>query len=233
MREILFMLFLISSFLSAQEKVTCVVEIDNSIFKKDNYWRGADGGATVKLKSGKILWLFSDTFIDQDGTGKRSNSKTMIRNSIAIQDSGSLKSKLTYYFKGSKQDPKAFFELPGNKWFWTGHGILLKDKLVIFLIEETSRNTGMGFEAIGWYAAIIDNPSDNPNNWIINYFKGSETFGVIIGSSALIESENYIYAFGVKEPATHETYLLRFEKQKLINGDLSRTIYFQAAQKKL
>ena len=221
MKHILFILFIIPGFILAQDKKATVEEIDNTLFKKDNYWRGADGAATVELSSGKILWLFSDTFIDQSGTGKRSNSKTMIRNSIAIQDSSSLESGLTYYFKGTKQKAEDFFKVPGEKWFWTGHGILIKDKLMVFLIEETSTNKGIGFEAIGWYVAIIENPSDNPNKWIINYLKGPETFGVVVGSSAVLQDENYIYAFGVKEPATHETYLLRFDKRKLINGDLS------------
>ena len=221
MKEIIFIFFIISGILLAQEEAVTIVEIDNAIFKKDKYWRGADGAATIELSSGKILWLFSDTFIDQDGSGKRSNSKTMIRNSIAIQDSNTLKSKLTYYFKGSDQKPEDFFNVPGKSWFWTGHGLSIKNKLVIFLIEETSTNTGIGFEAIGWYVAIIDNPADNPDKWIINYFKGPKTFNVIVGSSAVLKDENYVYAFGVKEPETHETYLLRFEKRKLMNGDLS------------
>ena len=211
---------MLPSLLFAQEMKTTVKEIDNTFFKKDDYWRGADGAATVELSSGKILWLFSDTFIDQDGTGERANSKTMIRNSIAIQDSNTLDSKLTYYFNGTKQKPDDFFKLPGENWFWTGHGIVVMDKLVIFLFEETSTNTVIGFEAVGWYVAIIDNPSDNPDKWIINYFKGSVTFGVIVGSSAVLQDKNYVYAFGVKEPATQETYLLRMDKTKLINGNL-------------
>lgn len=221
MRNIIFVLLLIPSFLLAQENKTVISEIDNSIFKKDNYWRGADGAATVELSSGKVLWLFSDTFIDQDGTGKRANAKTMIRNSIAIQDSNSLKSELTYYYKGTNEKPDDYFKVPGENWFWTGHGIVIKDKLVVFLIEEMPINTGIGFEAVGWYVAIIDNPNDNPEKWRINYFKGSETFGVVVGSSAVLQDKNYVYAFGVKEPATHETYLLRFEKDELMNGELS------------
>ncbi len=227
MKVILYLLILVPVFLQAQNKGISgndkikVLELDNSIFKKDRYWRGADGAATVELNEGRVLWLFSDTFIDQDGTGKRANSKTMIRNSIAIQDSNALKSELTYYYKGTNQKPDDFFKVPGKNWFWTGHGILVKDKLVIFLIEETSTGSGIGFEAIGWYVAIIDNPKDSPEKWIIKYVKGSETFGVIVGSSAVLQDENYVYAFGVKEPSTHETYLLRFEKGELINGGLS------------
>jgi len=208
-------------YILAQELKTAVEETDNDIFKKDDYWRGADGAATIELSSGKVLWLFSDTFIDQNGTGKRSDSKKMIRNSIAIQDSNTLESQLTYYFKGTKHKPSGFFKIPGKNWVWTGHGIVVMDKLVIFLFEETSTNTGIGFEAVGWYVVIIENPSDNPNKWRINYYKGPKTYGVIVGSSAVLQDENYVYAFGVKEPATHETYLLRFDKTNLINGNLS------------
>lgn len=227
MKVIIYLLILIPGFLQAQNKDISEngkiksFELDNSIFKKDAYWRGADGAATVELSGGRVLWLFSDTFIDQDGTGKRANSKTMIRNSIAIQDSSALNSKLTYYFNGTNQKPDDYFKVSGENWFWTGHGLLIMDKLVVFLIEETSTDTGIGFEAIGWYVAIIDNPNENPDKWKINYFKGSKTFGVIVGSSAVLQDENYIYSFGVKEPTTHETYLLRFEKRKFIYGDMS------------
>jgi len=223
MQKILLILCLLPSFLTAQEKNINVTEIDNSIFKKDKYWRGADGAATIELGQGKILWLFSDTFIDQDGTGKRVNSNHLIRNSIAIQDSASLHADLTFWYGGTKQQPDDFFELPGNNWFWTGHGIVTKGKLVIFLFEVTAVESGMGFESTAWHIAVIDNPSDPPDKWAINYHKAPDTYGVVVGSSAVLQDENHIYAFGVKEPGTHETYLLRFEKEKLLKGDFSKT----------
>jgi hypothetical protein len=218
--KIIFILFL-PVMVSAQIADITIQEVENTMFKGDMYWRGGDGAATVQLSSGKILWLFSDTFIDQDGTGKRSNSRALIRNSIAIQDSNSLKSKMTYYYKGTNQKPEDYFVATGKNWFWTGNGISIMDKVVIFLIEETSTNSGMGFEAVGWHVAVIDNPAESPDKWKINYYKGSKTFGVIVGSAAVLQDENYVYAFGIKEPATHETYLFRFEKKKLVNGDVS------------
>jgi hypothetical protein len=197
-----------------------VNEVDNSIFTSDKFWRGADGAASIYLENGKILWLFSDTFIDPQGTGKRSNSK-MINNSIAIQEEGSLdKGKISFYYKG-KKNPKSFFEIPGMTWFWTGHGIVVNDKLIIFLFEERSTNSGIGFEAIGWYIALIDNPFENPLNWNIKYIKGSNTFGVIVGSSAVLKDKDFIYAYGVKEPSSHEVYLLRFPIDKIVEGDIS------------
>lgn len=193
---------------------------DNSLFTQDKTWRGADGAASIDLGNDKILWLFSDTFIDPQATGNRTNSR-MIRNSIAIQEGNDLEdAKITFYYKGTQKKPKSFFELPGETWFWTGHGTLINDTLIIFLFEEKSPKGG-GFEAIGWYVAIIENPFDNPLNWNIEYVRGIETYGVIIGSSAVLKDEDYIYAYGVTEPATHETYLLRMPLDKLIVGDIT------------
>ena len=58
-----------------EEMIIEVNEVDNSIFTADKFWRGADGAASIDLENGKTLWLFSDTFIDPQGTGKRSEFK--------------------------------------------------------------------------------------------------------------------------------------------------------------
>lgn len=196
-------------------------ELDNSIFKADKYWRGADGAATIDLENGKILWLFSDTFVNPKGEGKRPGS-VMINNTLAIQDGNDLQnSTLKFYWKGTNKKPKAFFELPGKTWFWTGHGTIVNGKLLIFLFEEKSTKEGLGFESVGWTLAVISNPNESPEEWVIKYVKAPETFGVIVGSSAVLKDDNYVYAYGVQEPGTHETYLLRFDINKISNGDLS------------
>ena len=198
-----------------------VTEADNSIFKTDKYWRGADGAATIDLENGKILWLFSDTFIDTQGTGKRKGSK-MINNSLAIQIGNEIeKAELLFYWKKKGKKPEAFFDKPGKTWFWTGHGAVVNGKLLIFLFEEKSTKKGLGFESIGWWLAIIDNLNDDPGKWKIKYIKGPDTFGVIVGSPAVLKDKDYVYAFGVKEPGKHETYLLRFKKDHITEGDLS------------
>lgn len=198
-----------------------VVEVDNSFFKQDKYWRGADGAATIDLGNGKILWLFSDTFIDTEGTGKRSNAK-MINNSIAIQDAYNFeKSKLQFYYKGTNKLPESFFDLPDETWFWTGHGVVVKGKLVIFLFEEEKSSEGLGFKSVGWSMVIIDNPNDEPTLWKMKYVKGPDTFGIIVGSSAVLKDNNHVFVYGVKEPGEHEVFLLRFGIDKLLSGDLS------------
>jgi hypothetical protein len=195
--------------------------LENSMFTTDKFWRGADGAATIDLENGKILWLFSDTFIDTRGTGRRAGSK-MINNTIAIQNGNDLQNdRLDFFWKGTAKKPRAFFELPGKTWFWTGHGTVVNGKLLIFLFEEKASEEGLGFESVGWTLAIVDNPDDSPENWQIQYVKGPETFGVIVGSSAVLKEGDFVYAFGVKEPGSHETYLLRFKKESISNGDLS------------
>lgn len=203
-----------------------VSEIDNSIFRRDRFWRGADGAATIDIGNGRLLWLFSDTFIDTKGSGKRSNS-TMINNSIAIQEGYEMdEANMTFYYKGTSKKPKSFFELPGDSWFWTGHGIMAKNKLLIFLFEEERTNVGLGFKSVGWYLVIIDNPSDNPLKWNIEYIKGPGPTDVIIGSSAVLKDKHYIYAYGEKESANHDVYLSRFEIDQLLEGNLTEASWW-------
>ncbi len=205
----------------SQDMIFEVKEADNAMFTHDPYWRGADGAASIDLENGQILWLFSDSFIDPLGTGRRTHA-ILIRNSIGIQEGHSLNgSKISFYYQGTPEKPKAFFELPGDTWLWTGHGILVKNKLILFLFEEKSLNTGIGFEAVNWYVAVIDNPLDDAVHWNIRYIRGPETLGVIVGSAAVLKDEEYVYAYGVKEPAGHEVYLLRFPIDQVITGDLS------------
>lgn len=198
-----------------------VSEETDKYFTKDAVWRGADGASSINLENGRVLWLFSDGFISGDQFYSRKNSK-IIRNSIAIQDGYDLKkSQVRFYWSESKKKPQAFFKARGNFWFWTGHGIMLKDKLLLFLIKEHGKKTGIGFEAFGWSAVLISNPFDVPSLWRMTYIEGSETFGTIAGSAAVLKDRDYLYAYGVTEPDTHEVYLLRWKLEEAYNGILA------------
>jgi len=193
----------------------------NRYFKNDGIWCGADGASSIDLGNNRILWLFSDGFICSDSTRSRKKSK-MIRNSVAIQRGYDLKtSSITYYWDKSGKEAKPFFTLPGNYWAWTGHGVMLNDKLIIFLIKEHAIKDKLGFEACGWYMVLVSNPEDEPSEWKMKYVKGAETFGVIAGAAVLKDS-NYVYSFGAVEPDTHEGYLLRWKSEAVLAGDISK-----------
>lgn len=208
----------ISSLTIAQ---TGMEEVSNHIFTGDRFWRGADGAGSVDMGTGNILWLFSDTFIDTKGTGSRKGSR-MINNSIAIQSGNDIETAgIRFYYGGTSAKPQSFFRLPGKNWLWTGHGAMVDGKLIVFLFEEKRVDGGLGFEAVGWHIAIISNPSDDPARWKIKYVKGPSTYGIIIGSASVLKDENYLYAYGVREPGNHDVFLHRFELRKVAAGDLS------------
>lgn len=146
----------------------------------------------------------------------------MIRNSIAIQEGTNIDNpNISFYHGGSSQDPGAFFSIPGDTWLWTGHGTVVNGNLLIFLFEQTSTQEGLGFKSVGWYLAVIENPEYPPAEWKVNYFKGVRPNEILIGSSAVLKDDRYVYAYGEREPSTHEVYLIRFRADQLQAGDFS------------
>lgn len=197
------------------------VQDENSFFTKNPFWRGADGAASADLGNGKVLWLFSDSFINSDSSLSRRKS-TLVRNSIAIQDGYNLNTaSLKFYWNRAKKKPRAFFSLPGKFWYWTGHAVRLKDRLLVFLIKEREAKDGLGFEAFGWSVVLITNPDDCPSVWKMKYIEAPETFGTIAGSAAVLRDDNYLYTYGTVEPATHEVYILRWNLVQAYKGHLS------------
>jgi hypothetical protein len=194
----------------------------NSFFRNDKAWLGADGAASVDLGNGRVLWLFSDGFISADSSASRKNSK-MIRNSVAIQHGYDLNSaSIQYHWDRSGNDPHSFFPEHGENWYWTGHGAMIGEKLILFLTKMKGVKTGLGFEAVGWVAVLVANPQEEPFRWKMKYLKGADTFGTIVGSAAVLKDENYLYAFSVLEPGTHEAYLLRWKIADVCNGNLAK-----------
>lgn len=191
-------------------------------FSRDPLWRGADGAASVDMGHGKVLWLFSDSFIATDSPFSRKKS-VLVRNSIAIQEGYDPKTaSIKFYWNKTGKKPGAFFESEGKEWCWTGHGTMVKDRLLIFLIREKQTKQGLGFEATGWAAVLINNPADDPSSWKMKYIKAPETFGLIAGSAAVLKDEHYIYAYGAVEPSSHEVYVLRWPLDSAYKGNLSK-----------
>jgi len=192
----------------------------NSFFRNDKVWRGADGAASVDLGKGRVLWLFSDGFIASDSSASRKNSK-MIRNSVAIQNGYDLNNAtIRFYWNSSGKEPHSFFPEQGENWYWTGHGAMVREKLILFLTRMKGVKSGLGFEAVAWEAVLVDNPQDEPSRWKMKYLESPDTFGTIVGSAAVLTDESYLYAFSVLEPGSHEAYLLRWNINQVTAGDL-------------
>lgn len=201
-------------------------DVANSYFSKNLKWLGGDGASSIDLENGKILWLFSDSFVCNDSSASRAKS-TLIRNSIAIQSGCQLQSdSLNFHWASSRRKPKEFFHNSKKYWLWPGHGTMIRDKLLIFMMKVNSVPDGLGFQIFGWCAAIVTNPHHAPSQWKVQYVEGSNTFGVIAGSSAVHKDENFLYAFGCAEPSTHDVYLLRWNLNDAYAGAMKNASWW-------
>lgn len=193
--------------------------IADQYFTNDRVWRGADGAGSIDLGNGRVLWLFGDSFISGDWTGARNGY--MIRNSIAVQEGYDLAASIRYFWRPESKTRNSVFNTADDTWFWPGHGAMIDDRLVVFLFQLRGVKTGLGFESMNWQAALISNPHDPPVKWKIEYIDGPETFDVLAGSAAVLQDEQYLYAFSAQGPSTNEAYLLRWRREAVYRGDLS------------
>lgn len=195
-------------------------ETAGKYFTNDPVWRGGDSAGSIDLGDGRVLWLFGDSVISENSNGLRMG--TFVRNSVAIQSGYVFSGPVRYYWRTVSKGKQAFFNSPEVEWFWPGHGSIVRDRLIVFLLQLRSLKTGLGFEAVGWYVAIISNPDDDPDNWSIKYVRGPDTYGQIVGSAAVLKDDKYLYAFGSDEPATHEAHLLRWSLDDIYRGKISK-----------
>jgi hypothetical protein len=221
---------------TAQPTTWTVKDGPDQFFRQCRTWLGGDAAASVALGNGKVLWLFGDSFIALDSSASRERS-VMVRNSIAIQDGKDPQKSTLEFFHGTDHNrPADFFTPRHGSWFWPGHGVMVRGKLILFLMEVQKVDSGLGFEVSGWYVAMVHNPQDNPSAWKINYQKGIPLEGPMIGSAAGLSSasqqtiagsaqvfidEKFLYALGATEPGLHEVFPLRWPLDKAYAGDFS------------
>jgi hypothetical protein len=197
------------------------------LFRRDPLWMGADAAYSVALSSDRVLWLFGDSFIAKSAARTRTDA-WFIRNSVAIQ-SGSLdpsKAQATFAWRTTNGQATSFFPEKAGHWFWPLGGLMLRTRLVLFLLEEQAVSTGLGFQSVGTKVVFVTNPDAAPLDWVI--VDGNlPTFAFPIAFGAAVAAEeNYIYAFGDQEPGDHSVYLARFDLTALDAGDASSPLFY-------
>jgi hypothetical protein len=142
-------------------------------FGYTNGWLGADDGYSVALKSTDSLWLFGDTFVGSPEIRLRSESKTMVRNSIGIShcEADHPCSMKYYWQKPDDPKPRSFFDTGTDAlWYWPMDGFFDGKTLYVALMAVRNKpgagpNDAFGFEIAGTKFAIIDNPLASPDKW--------------------------------------------------------------------
>jgi hypothetical protein len=139
-------------------------------------WLGADDAYSVPLAPNKSVWLFGDTFVGNPTTKLRSQSKTMVRNSVGISICKPGKSCTLTYFWQRPADPKprSFFDTGTDAlWYWPLDGFLQGKTLYVALLAVrnkpgASSDDALGFEIAGTKLATVEDASISPTKWHVS-----------------------------------------------------------------
>ena len=139
-------------------------------------WLGADDAYSVPLAPNKSVWLFGDTFVGNPTTKLRSQSKTMVRNSVGISICKPGKScTLTYFWqKPADPKPRSFFDTGTDAlWYWPLDGFLQGKTLYVALLAVrnkpgASSDDALGFEIAGTKLATVEDALISPTKWHVS-----------------------------------------------------------------
>lgn len=193
----------------------------DALFHSNPDWLGGDDAYSVDLGNGRVLWLFADTFIATSGKHIRSES-VMINNSVAIEAGyDPSTASMHFYWRKNAGKPQSFFAGDGDAWYWPADGIVVGDKLFIFLMAVHATKTGLGFELAGWDTVVVPNFRSAPSDWKMHFVKSpANDFGIFV-SGSLIQVGDYVYAFSYQESGA-KICLVRWTLTDLGHEDLSR-----------
>lgn len=147
----------------------------DALFRSDPHWLGSDDAYSIDLGGGQVLWLFGDSFISRTPLRTR-RLATMVRNSVGLQTGYDPSSAtMAFYWRTQGSKPASFFPEEGDIWFWPGHGIVVGDRLLIFLMAIRSSSEGLGFETVGWRAVVVSGFDGAPSTWHLEWLETPPT----------------------------------------------------------
>ena len=203
--------------LAAAQTVASWPEADK-LFHSDLRWLGADGAYSIDLGNGRVLWIFSDTFVARKAGDDRRHA-AFVHNTVAIQ-SGYDPSQATikFYWRNKRGKPSEIFASEGHAWMWPSAGIRIRNKLLLFSgrIVSDSAKGSLGFKSVGWNAYWVSNPDDEPSAWTLK--AAAESTDSVILASAVLRDGGFVYLFGESEPE-HDLYVARLGVETLARGE--------------
>ena len=180
----------------------------DKLFHSDPRWLGADAAFSADLGSGRVLWMFGDTFVAR-WLGDTRKQAAFVRNTVAIQTGyDPSHASIKFYWRTRHGAPAEFFPSEGQIWMWPSGGIRVGGKLLLFCtrVETEDKKRSLGFRLAGWNSYIVARPEEEPSAWTLE--KVAEDHGNLIMASAVLREGGFVYLFGTSEPE-HDVYLAR------------------------
>lgn len=204
----------------------------DTLFQKDPRWLGGDGASSIAIGHEEILWLFGDTFIGTDGLKDRKKS-VMIRNSIAIQKgSDPTKAGIHFYFRDSKGKPAPYFQLPHLGEVWPSMGILVRDKLFVFLMSVVTVKNDLGFHIGAWHCVSVMDRSPAPEAWAWRQVPPpASPSGLPLTLTFVFSEKRYVYGF-LTHKTSHDIYLCRWPIEDFFNERLLNPSWWRPSEKR-
>lgn len=114
-------------------------------------WTGADSTYSVALPDGRVVWIFSDTFLGPvDADGGRPRDTPFLNNSFVVQTG----TTLTTVHGGTADAPTALLPPPDDtRWFWAGAGTLGLGTLDV--VYHQFHTFGPGLWDFGWEKDVL------------------------------------------------------------------------------
>jgi len=183
-------------------------------------WTGGDSTYSVPLPDGRVVWMFSDTFLGQvEPNHGRSNFTPMIHNSFVVQDGEAL----TTLHGDNNGRPMSLIPTEGNDRlgsYWVADGTVEGDRLHVFVNRFAI--LGVTFQQVANDVATFTLPdlrlekiSPSPGAYIPCLQCGSPiNWGI-----GILETEAYTYVYGSDEPplAKH-LHVARVPSGRLLEG---------------
>lgn len=206
------------------------------LFHRDPRWLGTGTALSVPLAVDRALWLFGDTFIATSQAHTRAEAK-LVRNTIAIQRGADPRTAAITFHERQSSDgsPASFFPEKGDRWYWPGQGIRLKEgPLVIFLyamIAKPSQDSGFNFANVGYAVAIIDNPDTSAALWRPRIVDRPPMAFDAVPARAVVQDGAYIVALAIRQEGTHAGALVRYPEDRLAKGDMASAEWWAGAER--
>jgi len=193
----------------------------DKLFHSNSNWLGGDDAYSIDLGDQRVLWLFGDSFIATSSSHTRKQS-VLVNNSVAIESGyDPSHASIQFYWRTQNGKPLSFF--PGNQgtWYWPGHGIVVRDKLFIFLITVRETHEGLGFELTGWTIVAVPNFRSPPSQWELRFVQTPASKFHFFPSGPILRASDFIYAFSYQDPGFNIS-LVRWPVADVENEDFSR-----------
>lgn len=190
-----------------------------NFFKREKGHIAGDGGFSVPLSNGKVLWLMGDSHMDDyDAKTNTVPCLFQVRNAAMLQPLNDWNSLHTATLKGNATGLKNFLKNnPVDDFFcWPGAGIQLQDTAYVYCSSFRNQGTGaFGFASTGNdFLAKIKLPE-----MTIASYKTLQNFNEMSFGIGFIKDSKtgWVYVYGQKYIAPRiecDLYLARFSANK-------------------